>query len=376
MTCKQSSIDKDLISALILKEINSLSLTPSKLHLENGMVFKGSSPEWQQKDFLGEVVFTTGMTGYDLSLTDPSYAGQILVFTSPLIGNYGIPEQNTWESEKIHAAGVVICDTCIQWSHGKSTQSLLEWLHRQHVPLITGIDTRHLTKVLRHAGTMPGMISRSTHWTPTQSLPAHTASFVSIPQPISYGEGQRKIIAVDCGMKKNILRHLLKYPVEILRVPFDYDYSQEDFDGILLSNGPGDPENYQVTISILQRAMLHKKPIFGICLGAQLLSLAAGARTYKLSYGHRGHNQPCIDLNTKRCYVTSQNHGYAVCEDSLPTDWHVTFRNLNDQTVEGIAHNHLPFSAVQFHPEAAPGPTDTDWLFDHFIEPILTTKAP
>jgi carbamoyl-phosphate synthase small subunit len=333
------------------------------------MAFEGMSPKWQNGTFEGEVVFTTGMTGYDASLTDPSYAGQILVFTYPLLGNYGIPPHALWESERIYASGVVVCNACTHWSHGKSTQSLYDWLELQKVPMISGVDTRHLTKILREHGTMLGAISSSKDIPSLIADPnlASLADRVSISKQISYGEKGKKIIAVDCGMKSNILRNLLKYPLRVQRVPYNYDYTDDDYDGIFISNGPGNPENYIETIAVLSKAMKKQKPIFGICLGAQLLSLAAGAKIYKLPYGHRSHNQPCIDLQTKRCYITSQNHGYAIREETLPHGWKVNFRNINDGTVEGIKHTSLPFSAVQFHPEASPGPTDTQWLFNQFI---------
>lgn len=337
----------------------------TRLYLSNGLIFNGLSPKWQEGTFEGEVVFTTGMTGYEASLTDPSYSGQILVFTYPLLGNYGIPSHELWESERIYASGVVACNACTEWSHDRSTQSLFEWLKHHNVPIITGVDTRHLTKVLRERGTMHGAISSSldapgfsTHPTPAK---------VSISKHITYGETGKKIIAVDCGMKTNILRNLMEFPLTIKRVPHNYDYTNEDYDGIFLSNGPGNPEDYVETISILTKAMKKPKPIFGICLGAQVMGLAAGAKTYKLPFGHRSHNQPCIDLETKRCYITSQNHGYAIQEETLPNGWAVHFRNINDGTVEGIRHTSLPFSAVQFHPEAAPGPTDTQWLFKQFV---------
>lgn len=345
------------------------SMAPSNLFLENGMTFSGMAPEWQQGAFEGEVVFTTGMTGYDAALTDPSYCGQILVFTYPILGNYGVPDSDHWESERIYASGVVVGEACLQWSHAKSIQSLLQWLHMQGVPVIIGVDTRQLTKVLREAGTMLGTISTMLQKPLSFSNPHMTSlpAKVSIPDKIIYGEGQKKVVVVDCGMKLNILRHLQKHSLTIHRVPYNYDYSQEDFDAVFLSNGPGDPQMYQETIDILRKAMQKQKRIFGICLGAQLLALAGGGKTYKLPYGHRGHNQPCMDLVSRKCYITSQNHGYAIQEDTLPKEWTVSFRNLNDGTVEGISHRSLPFSAVQFHPEAAPGPTDTEWLFEQFV---------
>lgn len=342
-------------------------IVPSSLLLENGMIFSGMSPEWQKGTFDGEVVFTTGMTGYDAALTDPSYYGQILVFTYPLLGNYGVPDNTHWESDRIYASGVVVGEACLQWSHAKSIQSFLHWLHRQNTPVIVGLDTRQLTKVLREAGAMHGAIT-STKQKTLSLKPNMTAlpAKVSISEKIVYGKGSKKVIIVDCGMKLNILRLLLKYNFTIHRVPYNYDYSQEHFDGLFLSNGPGDPEIYQETIHILRKAMQKEKLIFGVCLGAQLLALAGGGKTYKLPYGHRGHNQPCMDLVTRKCYITSQNHGYAIQENTLPDDWLVSFRNLNDGTVEGISHRSLPFSGVQFHPESAPGPTDTEWLFEKF----------
>lgn len=337
-------------------------MDPAHLVLQNGRVFPGLAPAWQKGQYDGEVVFSTGMTGYDASLTDPSYAGQILVFTYPIIGNYGVPDCSTWESEKIHASGVVIEDLCENWSHGNSQKSFKDWLQEQNVPLITQVDTRALTKLLRESGTLLGSITTES----SVEKITDQSRIVSIPHKMKYGTTGKKVIAVDCGMKTNILRCLQKFPLQIERVPYNYDYSEEDFDGVFLSNGPGDPEMYQETITILRKAMTKQKPIFGICLGAQLMGLAAGAKTYKLAYGHRGHNQPCMELESKRCFITSQNHGYAVNEETLPADWIVNFRNLNDGTVEGIKHKSLPYFAVQFHPEAAPGPTDTEWLFQRF----------
>lgn len=344
-------------------------MIPSYLTLENGTIFKGISPKWQQGIFSGEVVFTTGMTGYPESLSDPSYSGQILVFTYPLIGNYGVPAPKHWESSKIHLKGVVVSETCCNWSHHSGLHSLLEWLKMEQVPIITGIDTRKLTKMLRESGTMAGSISSTPLKEPSPNIkPAHHVADASIAEPKIYGSGNKKIIAVDCGMKENIMRQLMGYSLTVLRVPYNYDFSNDDFDGLFISNGPGDPVACNETIHHLQKAYARRKPIFGICLGTQLMALAAGARTYKLPYGHRGQNQPCLELATKKCVITSQNHGYAIVQESLPQDWQVTFKNLNDGSIEGIAHRSLPYSSVQFHPEACPGPTDTTWLFEKFIK--------
>lgn len=348
------------------------NMTSSRLILQDGDIFEGLSPAWQERPLVGEVVFSTGMTGYVESLTDPSYAGQILVFTYPLIGNYGVPDPSKWESEKIHAVGVVISQLSPSFHHHEAQCAFVEWLRAQNVPLIIGVDTRALTKLLRSSGVSLGTITRGKTFPRAYTDPnrAHLVAQVSRPTPKKVGKGEKKIIAVDCGMKENILRHLQEFPWEIKRVPFDYDYMQEEWDGLFISNGPGDPKMCKETIALLKKALATKKPIFGICLGAQLLALALGAKTYKMRFGHRGHNQPCFYLPSKRCFLTSQNHGYAIEEKSLPKQWHVTFRNLNDGTVEGIEHATLPHFAVQFHPEAAPGPVDTRWLFEKFYKHV------
>lgn len=337
---------------------------PANLVLQDSKVFSGLAPDWQAGIFVGEVVFNTGMTGYVESLTDPSYTNQILVFTYPLIGNYGVQTADV-ESDKIQVSGVVVSDVAVHPSHGDSKFTLLEWLRSQKIPIISGVDTRALTKHLRSKGTMLGAISSEPVEIDKLKL---VPKIVSIERPISYNTHQKtKIILVDCGAKDNILQSLLKLPLLVKKVPYDYDYTQEDYDGVLLSNGPGDPTDYQPTIKVTQLAIKKGKPIFGICLGTQIMALAAGAKTYKLLFGHRGHNQPCMDLKTKRCYITSQNHGYAIDEKSLSSDWQVSFRNLNDNSVEGIEHKTVPFFSVQFHPEARPGPTDTEWLFERFL---------
>jgi carbamoyl-phosphate synthase small subunit len=342
---------------------NTLTLKPGILSLEDGTRFTGQMPDWQSGPYFGEVVFNTGMSGYVESLTDPSYSGQILVFTYPLIGNYGV-QPDSAESDKIQVRGVVVSDAALRGSHADSKFDFPQWLQSQDIPLLTGVDTRALTKHLRSKGTMAGAIGEKTVPIPKDTL---QQQYVSIDKPRIYNDKQTKhIILVDCGMKGNILRTLQKLPVQIKRVPYDYDYSAEDYDGVFYSNGPGDPENYTETVRVARKVLKSGKPVFGICLGSQIMALAAGAKTYKLKFGHRGHNQPCLDSGTERGYITSQNHGYAIDEKSLPSDWRVTFRNLNDDSVEGIEHRTKPYFSVQFHPEACPGPTDTAWLFERF----------
>ncbi|MEO8402717.1 MAG: glutamine-hydrolyzing carbamoyl-phosphate synthase small subunit [Gammaproteobacteria bacterium] len=348
----------------------------AQLVLETGEVFKGTAEASQQPICYGEVVFNTGMVGYVESLTDPSYSGQILVFTYPLIGNYGVSDSSKWESETIHVKGVVFSELAEHYSNHSAKQSLLSWLQEKNIPFIVNVDTRALTKRLRSQGVIPGAIALG------DTLPQEFEDFskvdwvkkVSIKEPRMYGAGEKTVIVVDCGIKENIIRSLTRFPIQIKRVPYNYDYTNEQYDGVFLSNGPGDPTHCKETITILQKAMRSEKPIFGICLGTQLMALAVGASTYKLPFGHRSHNQPCMDASSQQCYLTSQNHSYAVDEKTLPTDWQVTFRNLNDQSVEGIEHKKLPFFAVQFHPEAAPGPLDTQWLFEKFYDVISMRK--
>lgn len=348
------------------------SFIPSKLILENQITFSGLSPHWQEKHCSGEVVFTTGMTGYPESLTDPSFAGQILTFTYPLIGNYGILDEEKWESSKVQVSGLVVSSLCKTWSHPKGKFSLLHLLQQQNIPIITDVDTRALTKILRNHGSMKGVITdqEKVEINFSQSSSTHLVSKVSIKEPLLTQNGDKKIIVIDCGIKQNILRFLSKYPLTLKQVPYDYDYNNEEWDGIFISNGPGDPQECQKTIEILKKAMKREKPIFGICLGTQLMALAAGAKTYKLPFGHRGHNQPCIDLKTNKCYLTSQNHGYCIDKNSLSEEWEISFKNLNDGSIEGISHCCKPFFSVQFHPEAAPGPTDTQWLFQKFYNQL------
>ncbi|MBI9065310.1 MAG: glutamine-hydrolyzing carbamoyl-phosphate synthase small subunit [Marinilabiliaceae bacterium] len=352
-----------------------------KLVLEDGTVFEGKSFGCH-KSVAGEVVFNTAMTGYPESLTDPSYEGQILVSTYPLIGNYGVPKDDKedgipkfYESDRIHISGLVISDYSFEYSHWNAENSLREWLIKNEVPGIFDVDTRALTKVLREKGAMLGKIEVDEQ--PVEFHDPNTDNLVakvSINEKKVYGNGKHKVVLVDTGAKYNILRCLLKRDTTVIRVPWDYDFTQEDYDGVMLSNGPGDPQMCAATVKHIQKAMEIGKPIFGICLGNQLLGIASGASTYKLKYGHRAHNHPVIKVGTDTCYITSQNHGFAIDNESLSDDWEPLFVNINDKTNEGIQHKTKPFFSTQFHPEASSGPTDTEYLFDEFIGRIEESK--
>lgn len=345
-----------------------------KLYLEDGTEMEGVS-FGAPRENSGEVVFSTGMVGYVESLTDPSYAGQILVLTYPLVGNYGVPEASLFESKKIHAKALVVSEYSAAYSHAGALQSLGAWLNEQGIPAISGIDTRMLTKKLRVRGTMLGAVGNkkpSSFYNPDTE---NQVALVSPKEVETQGNGKKKIILIDCGAKENIARLVSHKDVSVVRVPWDYDFSHIDYDGILISNGPGDPVFCTKTIEHIQKAFERKKPILGICLGVQLMALASGAKTYKMKFGHRSHNQPCTDVTSnKRCYITSQNHSFAIDEKTLSKDWQVWFKNANDGTVEGIRHTSLPYRAVQFHPEAAPGPTDTRWIITDFVNEVIQKK--
>ena len=352
------------------------------LLLSDGTQFHGKSFGYEAP-IAGEVVFNTAMMGYPESLTDPSYAGQLMVLTYPLVGNYGVPpftfEENGlptfMESDKIHASAIIVSDYCEEYSHWNAKESLAAWLQREKVPGITGIDTRELTKVLRSHGVMMGKIIFDDEPNNIPEADYEGVNFVdrvSCKEVIRYNVGAgKKVVLVDCGVKANIIRCLINRGVEVIRVPWNYDYTDMQFDGLFLANGPGDPDTCEKTVDILKRFMSTiTKPICGICLGNQLLAKAGRATIYKLKYGHRSHNQPVRMVGTDKCFITSQNHGYAVDSKTLGSDWEELFVNMNDGSNEGIRHKHNPWFSSQFHPEACSGPVDTEFIFDDFVNSL------
>ncbi|MDD2595268.1 MAG: glutamine-hydrolyzing carbamoyl-phosphate synthase small subunit [Bacteroidales bacterium] len=357
-----------------------LNRTESVLQLQNGLEFQGFSFGYEAPSD-GETVFSTAMVGYPESLTDPSYSGQILCVTYPLIGNYGVPENKTingisenFESENIYVRGLIISDYSFEYSHWSAVKSLDQWLKENKIPGIYGIDTRELTKVLREGGSLLGKIIPAgckSDWNIEDPNTVNQVGVVSCKEVIRYGSGDKKIVLVDCGVKHNILRCFVKRGIEIIRVPWDYNFNDGsigNYDGLFISNGPGNPEFCDVTVQHIRETMNLDKPIFGICMGNQLLCRAGGAKTFKLKYGHRSHNQPVMMVGSNRCFITSQNHGYAVDNNTLGKDWEPYFINMNDGTNEGIRHKSKPFFSAQFHPEASSGPVDTEFLFDEFIK--------
>ncbi len=354
----------------------------AKLILDDGTVLVGKS-FGAETPMAGEVVFNTAMVGYPESLTDPSYLGQILVVTYPMVGNYGVPKDSLvngvsefFESERIQVSGLIISDYSKEYSHWNAEKSLGDWLKEHNVPGIYGIDTRELTKILREKGAMKGKIvfeneNEIDFVNPDEENQVAKASCKEV---ITYEGGSTRIVLVDCGVKHNIIRCLLQRGVTVVRVPWDYDFNQLEWDGLFISNGPGNPDHCEVTVQHIRKAMETSKPICGICMGNQLLSKAGGATIYKLKYGHRSHNQPVKLVGTQKCFITSQNHGFAVANASLGADWEPMFINLNDGTNEGIRHKTKPFFSAQFHPEAMSGPTDTDFIFDMFLEKVNAGK--
>ena len=374
------------------------------LILDDGTTFRGYSFGYE-KPVAGEVVFNTAMTGYPESLTDPSYAGQLMVLTYPLIGNYGVPPRTFqpnglstfMESEKIHAEAIIISDYSREYSHWNAQCSLGDWLKEEHIPGIYGIDTRALTKKLREHGVMMGRIEiegmDNGELTMENYGEVNYVDKVSCKDILVYsGEEshsfgidtpaetlnsqlsilncqlKKKVVLLDCGVKHNIIRSLLRRNLMVVRVPWNYDFNHLDYDGLFLSNGPGDPDTCDAAVQNIRKALSGDRPICGICMGNQLLAKAGGASIYKLKYGHRSHNQPVRMVGSEHCFITSQNHGYAVDSETLGADWEPLFINMNDGTNEGIRHKTKPFFSSQFHPEACSGPTDTDFMFDRFAK--------
>lgn len=367
-----------------MNNIKSNIMRKVTLLLDDGTSFHGSS-FGAERPIAGEVVFNTAMSGYPESLTDPSYAGQLMALTYPLIGNYGVPpftiEPNGiatyMESDKIYASAIIVSDYSEGYSHWSAVESLSAWLKRENVPGITGIDTRALTKVLREHGVMMGKIifDDDPENIPTAEYEGvNYVSQVSCKEIIKYNEGKdkKKVLLVDCGVKNNIIRCLIERGAEVIRVPWDYDFNEMEFDGLFLANGPGDPDTCSKTVNNIHKFLGSSdiRPCMGICMGNQLLSKAAGAKIYKLKYGHRSHNQPVRQVGTNKCYITSQNHGYAVDNATLPNDWEPLFINMNDGSNEGIRHKSSPWFSAQFHPEACSGPLDTEFLFDEYLKLI------
>lgn len=353
----------------------------ARIILEDGTEFFGKSFGFK-RSVSGEVVFNTAMTGYPESLTDPSYMGQILVMTYPLVGNYGVPEKAVdnkgislhMESEKIHVRALVVFDYSHSYSHWNARESLHQWLESEKVPGIYDVDTRALTKLLREKGSMKGKLVVAVDDPDTVPFTdlnrENLVAGVSCKEIIVYtgDPGSKKVVLIDCGVRHNIIRSLLKRGVTVVRVPWDFNFTTLEYDGLFISNGPGDPNMCKTTVINLKQALEGNKPICGIGMGNQLLGLAAGGKVYKMKYGHRGHNQPVRDEETGRCHITSQNHGYALNPGSLDKEWIPLYTNLNDGTNEGIRHRTKPFFSSQFYPDTSDGSTDTVSLFDKFTE--------
>jgi len=374
------------------EQFSPLKKRKAVLVLEDGSYFFGHG-FGATKKILGEIVFSTSMVGYPEALTDPSYKGQILTLTYPLVGNYGVPPYDLelgipryFESESIKVTGLVIHELCEKPHHWTSTKTLDEWLHTENVPGIYGIDTRKLTKKLRVKGVMLGILHvceegeepnlenllAEVKMVPDPNL-TDLVEQVTVKEPICHEVGGSKVVVlIDCGVKYSILRNLLKRGINVVRVP--YRFSEKEIleynpSGVIVSNGPGDPKKCLKTIECVRGLVEEEIPVMGICLGNQILALALGGDSYKMKYGHRSQNQPVLDLKTGRCYITTQNHGYAVSPDSLEEkDLEAWFMNANDRTVEGIKHKNRPVFALQWHPEAAPGPYDTEFFFDEFLK--------
>ncbi len=357
-------------------------MTDIKIILEDGFECRGKSFGYQGSA-AGEVVFNTAMTGYPESLTDPSYKGQILVMTYPLVGNYGVPCDDRengmpkfFESDDIYVSALVVTDYTKDYSHWGASKSLDAWMKEHRVPGIYGVDTRALTKHLREKGTMLGKVIYKDQDVPSYNpYEDNLVDMVSCKEKIVYGNGSHRILLIDCGVKYNIIRDLIANDATVVRVPWDYDFLGEEYDGLFITNGPGDPKKCKTTIQNIAKAYQRNEPMMGICLGNQIMGLAAGADTFKLKYGHRSHNQPVKQAGGNTAFITAQNHGFAIDMNTLSNEWEPYYLNLNDETNEGIRHKTKPFFSAQFHPEASGGATDTEYMFGTFIEEVKKYKA-
>ncbi|HKG40831.1 MAG TPA: glutamine-hydrolyzing carbamoyl-phosphate synthase small subunit [Nitrososphaeraceae archaeon] len=368
----------------------------AKLILEDGSLFTGVGFGHPCDEIAGEIVFNTGMVGYTEAITDPSYRGQILCMTYPLIGNYGVPSYEIkdefglpkyFESDKIQIKGLLIHDLSRIASHWSCIKTLDEWLYEEGIPGIFGIDTRELTKKLRVKGVMNGALSvskgsidnvrlsnlaKSEYYEGQNFMPE-----VSVNQRCDYGINNNNnecIVLLDTGTKYSIIRNIVRIGYRVIRLPWDTPYEKiksYEPQGVVISNGPGDPKLCKATVNTATELIENSIPTLGICLGNQILALAGGADTYKLKFGHRGQNKPCIDLRSNQTYITSQNHGYGIDPKNLDrTGFRIWFSNIDDNTIEGIEHESKPIIAVQFHPEASPGPNDCLFIFNRFKEII------
>ncbi len=359
---------------------NHMQNKKTKLILKDGSEYFGKS-FGAPVSMSGEVVFATGMVGYPEAITDPSFRGQILVMTYPLVGNYGVPKKELWESEKIQIAGLIVCNYIDTPSHCDMDITLGEWLKKQGIPALEIKDTRELTQKLRKEGVMLGKIVAGLPMQAGKNVLKfedpnlrNLVAEVSTKKIYTEGDGEDTIVVIDCGMKYNIVRRLASRGFKVVVVPYDTDVTKLNFPfkAVVISNGPGDPTKIKNTINNVKKIMEKRIPILGICLGNQILALASLGTTYKLKFGHRSQNQPVVENGTNKCYLTTQNHGFAVKQ--VPKGFSEWFYNANDKTNEGIIHKTLPFMSVQFHPESSPGPVDTDWIFDYFLEKVGLLK--
>jgi len=360
--------------------------------IKDGPIFHGKS-FGARTNISGEAVFTTSLVGYPESMTDPSYRGQILVFTQPLIGNYGVPSATRdeygllkyFESPNIQAAGIVVADVALKYSHWTAVESLAEWCAREGVPAISGVDTRAIVTHLREQGSSLGKITVGEEYDADEDEAYEDPANVNLVRKVSTKapfhvpspNGTAHIALIDCGVKENIIRSIVSRGASVTCLPFDYPIhkSAHHFDGVFVSNGPGDPTHCRATSDNLRELMNTSSiPIMGICLGHQLLAIAVGARTTKMKYGNRAHNIPALDLSTGKCHITSQNHGYAVDPATLPQDFKEYFTNLNDGSNEGMIHKTRPIFSTQFHPEAKGGPLDSSYLFDAYLQSVKGYK--